>query len=177
MTKKHKRERGFNLIELMVTLVVVSVVITLGAPAMTSFIADMRLSATTNDVLSFFNYARSEAAKRGARVTICISSDLSTCAPAATDWAVGALAYIDGDNDAQVGSGETVLRVMNPIAGNVSITPTSAFSTNFYFYYRPSGAANSQGTLRVCRSGRNARDVSINAVGRPISQTTATVCS
>ena len=72
-------------------------------------------------------------------------------------------------------TGETVLRVLNPMPG-VTILATSAFSTNHYFYYRPSGAANSQGTLQVCRSGRNARDVSISNVGRPMSQATTTVC-
>ena len=48
------RERGFNLIEVMVTLLVISVVVTLGAPSLADFINEMRLSATTNDLLSFF---------------------------------------------------------------------------------------------------------------------------
>lgn len=172
-----RRERGFNLIELLVTLAVVAVVITAGAPAMANFINDMRLTATTNDLLTFFNFARSEAAKRGARVTLCISADQATCSTGGTDWAVGMVAFIDTDNNGQVASGETVVRVLNPMQTGVSVTATTAFATNYYFYYRPSGAANSQGTLRVCRSGRNARDVSVNSVGRPMSQVTATVCT
>ena len=75
------RERGFNLIEVMVTLLVISVVVTLGAPSLADFINEMRLSATTNDLLSFFNYARSEAAKRGSRVTVCLSSAHATVQP------------------------------------------------------------------------------------------------
>ena len=170
------RERGFNIIELLVTLMVVGVVIAMGAPTMADFISDMRLSATTNDLLAYFNYARSEAAKRGARVTVCISADQGTCATTETNWAVGAVAFVDADNDGQVDSGETVLRVLNPMSSGVTVFATSAFSTDHYFYYRPSGAANSQGTLRVCRSGRKARDVSISNVGRPMSQATTTVC-
>ncbi|HWM42574.1 MAG TPA: GspH/FimT family pseudopilin [Burkholderiales bacterium] len=169
------RERGFNLIELLVTLTVMAVVITMGAPALTNFINDMRLSATTNDLLAYFNYARSEAAKRGARVTVCVSADQATCATTESNWAVGAVTFVDTDNDGQVDTGETVLRVLNPMPG-ATILATSAFSTSHYFYYRPSGAANSQGTLQVCRSGRNARDVSISNVGRPMSQATTTVC-
>lgn len=171
------REGGFNIVELLVTLIVVGVVVAMGAPAMADFINDMRLSATTNDVLTFFNYARSEAAKRGARVTICISTDQATCATAGTDWATGAVAFVDADNDGQVDTAETVLRVLNPMPTGVTINATTAFATNYYFYYRPSGAANSQGTLRVCRTGRMARDISVSSVGRPISQTTTTVCS
>jgi len=169
------RERGFNLIEVMVTLLVISVVVTLGAPSLADFINEMRLSATTNDLLSFFNYARSEAAKRGSRVRVCLSSDLSTCDTTGVDWAQGAVAFVDSDGNGQVNGGETVVRVLNPTNG-VTIFANTAFATDYYFDYRPSGAASSQGSLRICRSGRNARDVSINAVGRPMSQVTTTVC-
>jgi len=169
------RERGFNLIEVMVTLLVVSVVVTLGAPSLADFINEMRLSAATNDVLSFFNYARSEAAKRGSRVTVCLSSDLSTCDTTGVDWAQGALAFVDSDGNNQVNGGETVVRVLNPTNG-VTIFANTPFTTDYYFAYRPSGAASSQGSLRICRSGRRARDVSINAVGRPMSQVTTTAC-
>jgi type IV fimbrial biogenesis protein FimT len=170
-----QRERGFNLVEVLITLMVAAVVITMGAPSMADFINDMRLSAATNDVLGFFNYARSEAAKRGTRVTMCISSDQATCSTTGTDWATGAIAFVDTNADGQVTAGETVLRVMNPNSG-VTMIATAAFATDYYFAYRPSGAASSQGTLRLCRKGRNARDISVSPVGRPMSQTTTTVC-
>jgi type IV fimbrial biogenesis protein FimT len=170
-----QRERGFNLIEMLVTLMVIGIVVAAGAPSMADFINDMRLTASTNDLLSFFNYARSEAAKRGARVTICISSDQATCSTTGTDWATGAMAFVDTNANGQVNTGETVLRVLNPNSG-VTILATTAFATDYYFAYRPSGAASSQGTLRLCRSGRKARDVSLSSVGRPMSQTTTTVC-
>jgi type IV fimbrial biogenesis protein FimT len=170
-------QRGFNLIEMMITLLVVSVVIVMGAPSMADFINDMRVSAATNDMLSFFNYARSEAAKRGQRVTVCLSSDLSTCSTLGTNWAEGAVAFVDSDSNNQVSTGETVLRVMNPNSGVTIYAKTSAgFPSDYYFYYRPSGAANSAGTLEVCHSGRKKREVSINAVGRPMSQVMTTVC-
>jgi type IV fimbrial biogenesis protein FimT len=169
--------RGFNMMELLVTLIVVGVVITMGAPAMADFINDMRLSATTNDVLSFFNYARSEAAKRGTRVTVCVSADQAACFPGQTNWAVGALVFVDTNGNATVDAGETVLQVLNPMQTGVSVIATTPFATNHFFYYRPSGAASSQGTLRICKTGRLARDVSVNSVGRPISSTTTTVCT
>ena len=170
-------KRGFTVIELLVTLIVLGIVVSLGVPSLRNMVLDMRLSAATNDLLTFFNYARSEAARRGARVTMCISSDQATCATAGTDWGAGAVAFLDSDGNGQVNGAEVIVRVLDPRGDGVTITATTAFSTNYYFYYRPSGASNSLGTLRVCRSGRNARDVAINAVGRPASQVTTTVCA
>jgi type IV fimbrial biogenesis protein FimT len=171
-------QRGFTLIELMVTLMVIAVVIVMGAPSMADFINEMRMTSATNDLLSFFNYARSESAKRGARVTVCLSTNLSTCDTTGTDWAQGALAFVDTDGDNQVDTGETVVRVLNPSSGVTIFAKTgSAFpAPDYRFYYRPSGAASSQGTLEVCRSGRKIREISINAVGRPMSQVMTTAC-
>jgi type IV fimbrial biogenesis protein FimT len=150
----------------------------MGAPSMADFINDMRISAATNDMLSFFNYARSEAAKRGQRVTVCLSSDLSTCSTLRTNWAEGAVAFVDANSDNQINTGETVLRVLNPNSGvTIYAKPSAGFATDYYFAYRPSGASSSAGTLYVCHSGRKTREISINAVGRPMSQVLTTVCS
>jgi type IV fimbrial biogenesis protein FimT len=170
-------QRGFNLIEMMVTLLVVSIVIVIGAPSMADFINEMRVVSATNDLLSFFNYARSEAAKRNTRVTVCLSSNLSTCANLGVDWAEGAVAFVDTNNNGQVDTGETVTRVLNPSSGvTILAKPSAGFATDYYFAYRPSGAASSQGTLQVCKSGRKIRQVSINAVGRPMSALTTEDC-
>jgi len=172
-------QRGFTLIELMVTLMVISVVIVMGAPSMADFINEMRMTSATNDLLSFFNYARSEAAKRNTRVTVCLSTNLSTCDTSGVDWAQGAVAFVDTDGNNQVNGTETVVRVLNPASG-VTIFAKTGFAfpaPDYRFYYRPSGAASSQGTLEVCRSGRKKREISINAVGRPMSQVMTTDCS
>jgi type IV fimbrial biogenesis protein FimT len=171
------RQRGFNLIEMMITLLVVSVVITIGAPSMADFINEMRISAATNDVLSFFNYARSEAAKRNTRISVCLSKTLTNCDTTGTNWADGAVAFVDVNNNGQVDTGETITRVLNPNSGvNIYAKVGAVFATDYWFAYRPSGASSSAGTLLVCHSGRKAREVSINAVGRPMSAVSTTVC-
>lgn len=94
----------------------------------------MRISAKTNDLLAFFQYARSEATKRGTRVTICVSSDQATCAAATTtNWAVGALAFIDAGTIGQVDGSDTILRVLAAMPANFTVTATAAFATGNYF--------------------------------------------
>ena len=169
---KTRKGSGFSIIELMVTVAVIGVTAVVAGPALGDFVSDMRISAKTNDLLAFFQYARSEAAKRGTRVTVCISSDQATCATGGTDWARGAVAFIDTGAIGQVDGGDTVLRVLDAMPANLSVTATTAFGTGYYFQYRPSGTVSSAGTLRLCRSGRPARYISISAIGRPMSTTT-----
>lgn len=171
-----RRQSGFNIIELMVTIVILGIMIVAAAPSLGEFIDEMRLTSRANDTLAFLNYARSESSKRGSRVTVCVSSTQATCDTAGTDWAVGVISFIDTNANGQVDAGETILRVMDAMPTGFVINATTLFATAYYFDFRPSGAASSQGTLRLCRPGRLARDISVSAVGRASATKTAIVC-
>src|SRR5262245_52432902 len=58
-----RRNRGFSLMELMVVLSIAAVVVGIGAPSLTQFLKNNRLTNTANDVLSGIVKARSEAIK------------------------------------------------------------------------------------------------------------------
>jgi len=177
-TSRPRRSLGFNLIEVMMTVVIMGVVTVIALPNMTDFISDMRISARTNDLLAFLNFARSESARRGARVTVCRSSDQATCNTNLADaTASGMLAFVDVNGNGQVDTGDTLVRVMDALPENFVLSAQTPFATGYYFYYRPSGAASSAGTLRLCRTGRKARDVAVIQTGRPVSTLTATTCT
>ncbi|QKV57365.1 MAG: GspH/FimT family pseudopilin [Dechloromonas sp.] len=74
-----KQARGFTLIELLITFMIAAILAALAAPSFTSFIKNNRLTTTTNDLLADLALARSEAAKRGQQVTLCISTNGSSC--------------------------------------------------------------------------------------------------
>ena len=83
------------------------------------------------------------------------------------------MAFIDVNGNGQVDPAtDTIVRVLDAMPANFTVTATTAFATNYYFSFRPSGAASSPGTLRLCRSGRMARYISVTAIGRPTSTTT-----
>ncbi|HFQ91317.1 MAG TPA: prepilin-type N-terminal cleavage/methylation domain-containing protein, partial [Chromatiales bacterium] len=56
-----KRHTGFTLVELLMTLIIVSIVVSLGAPALTDMIRSNRLTTQTNELVTALNLARSEA--------------------------------------------------------------------------------------------------------------------
>jgi type IV fimbrial biogenesis protein FimT len=114
-------EKGFTLVELIVTLVVAAILLTLAAPKLTSFIQRDRLSTQTNDLLADLALARSEAIKRGATVIVCKTNNPTAAAPAcnntATDpWTSGRVIWFDNNKDGTVQADE-VLRVRQKLDG------------------------------------------------------------
>ena len=80
--------RGFTLVELMVTLLVLAVLLGLAVPSFRDASLSSRLTGYANDLVAGVQIARSEAIKRNATVTLCASTNGSTCATAG-GWEVG----------------------------------------------------------------------------------------
>ena len=74
------RPRGFTLVEMMVTMLILAIVIGFAVPTFRDAALSSRLTGHANDLLASVQIARSEAIKRNAVVTLCISTDGSTCA-------------------------------------------------------------------------------------------------
>lgn len=62
--------RGFTLVELVIVILVVAILGALAAPAFQSFIRQQRIRTATYDLISDLSFARSEATKRSATVTM-----------------------------------------------------------------------------------------------------------
>jgi len=92
------KEPGFTLVELLITIVVVSILLATGVPAFQSFIKNNRVTAQANDLISALQLARSEALKRGTSTVVCASKDQKICA-GKDDWADGWIVFSDLNRD------------------------------------------------------------------------------
>jgi type IV fimbrial biogenesis protein FimT len=70
---------GFTLIELITTLVIAAILMTLAAPSFSNFVKNNRLTTQANELLADLAFARSEGVKQGANITVCKSTDGLTC--------------------------------------------------------------------------------------------------
>ncbi len=64
------RRRGFTLVELMVTLTVAAILLTIAIPPMQDLVATQRVRAAASELMSALSYARVDAISNGRRVAV-----------------------------------------------------------------------------------------------------------
>jgi type IV fimbrial biogenesis protein FimT len=95
-----KTQSGFTIVELMITLIIVSILLAVGIPSLKSFLQGNQLVAATNELLSAIHIARSEAIKLQTSVTICESTDGASCTdPGTNNWEDGWIVFVDSNSD------------------------------------------------------------------------------
>ena len=120
---KNRTQSGFTLYELLITLLIVGVILTLGIPNLTQFTQNSRITTTANDLHAAFQVARSEAARAKTNITICASDNsMTAAADCQGNWEDGFIVFVDDNGDlARAGATETVLRAHPAIAEGVSL--------------------------------------------------------
>ncbi len=166
-------QRGFTLIELMATIMIFSVIAIIAIPNIVESTRTYQMISKVSFWMNVLNYARSEAATQGARVTLCASANGTACSAASpSDLHQGFIVFVDTDGDAVRDAGEDVLRIWTM---ETDYTYVLAGTSSSYLSFMPNGMtkttgnASWSGSITVCAvnvSGLTGRQVVINAVGR-----------
>jgi len=132
--------RGFTLVELMVAILILAILIGFAVPSFRDAALSSRLTAHANDLLASAQIARSEAIKRNAVVTLCVSTDGNTCAGDG-GWEQGWIVVtVDGD----------VIQRQEALAPEFRVTETIDGRTDLDFPPTVVGVASASFT--VCRA-------------------------
>ncbi|RRU90878.1 prepilin-type N-terminal cleavage/methylation domain-containing protein [Stutzerimonas xanthomarina] len=155
-----RRSLGFTLTELMVTMAILAIVLSIAVPEFGNLIRQNRAQTQAGLLLNALNLARSESVKRGGRVRVTSSNN--------GNWHAGWRIWADANANATLDDGE-LIRVFPGLDGNASLTSTAS---EVIF--------NGQGRLDSVAAGttvsfaytipnlecRYERIVSVNAMGR-----------
>lgn len=159
-----RRAHGFTLIELMVTLSVAAILLTIAVPNYQTFIQDSRLTAQINSFVTVMTLAKSEAIKRSSPVTVCPSVAGVACTGGKT-WSNGWLMFADPNGDGVVDAGEEILQVGAALPGGNTLTSKNQVRVRFTADGFSSGFFD---TFTLCdsRGAADARGVVLSNQGR-----------
>lgn len=155
MTTHGFRANGLTLVELMVTVAIMAIFLAIGVPGLRQFMVKDSQASVANDLLTILNYARGEAIKQSTPMTLCPSSDGTSCTGG---WSSGWIMFADKNSNGTVDSAgnEKILRLHDAPIGGASVG--SALKDNggtavTRITYSRNGTANHTGQLAVCADG------------------------
>lgn len=148
-----KQQSAFTLIELMVTIAVLAIIATLAAPNLSQMLHNTKVNTSSGDILSFLQQSRTEAIRFGKTVTVCGSSDGSSCLSAnKTNWSTGLIATHSGST--------TPIQKLTFDSSQLSITGPETITFNTF------GSTTAEHEITVTIPDANTYSVCVEVIGR-----------
>ncbi|MFT5084488.1 MAG: type IV fimbrial biogenesis protein FimT [Lentisphaeria bacterium] len=178
--------RGFTLVELMVTIAILAIALTIGVPSFKATIDKNGLEKRKDTFITAINFARSSALQFNRNVLLCKRStaDPDTC-DAAGNWENGWIVYVDKvRNDTLDANDDELLRYYEGL-GNFSLNEDDdlnqiAFQSDGRIKSKVAGSADfppAGATFKLCNSdGDSSLDIFLNVLGRAQYKSGTTPC-
>lgn len=171
---------GFTLVELMVTVAIVAILVTLGVPSFIDMVKNNRISGQANDFTTALMLARSEAVRRGS--IVCVKSKGSE-----GNWSAGWNAFPEKAGETKCETVAGTIQTHDALSGGHTLTVGDPFKT--YIRYNAmgvavdaNGAPAGSADFTLCR-GTTAEDIAksrlitISATGNPAIKVDSTTGS
>ena len=133
--------KGFTLLELLMVILIVGILASVGTASFKYVNTSNRIASEINGLLGDMQFARSQAIKTGGFVSVCPSTNASSCS-SSTSWDTGWIVFLDFNGDGTVQGGDTVIRAQRSISPDTLVSSPSTFK---YITFNREGYASLSG--------------------------------
>lgn len=159
-------EKAFTLIELLITLLILSVLLAVGLPNFASFLQTKKSDDTIKRVKQAVEVAKVSAIVNGQNVTLCKSRDGEQCGG---NWEQGIITFTDANADRKINQDDKLIRYFTFPDAQGSIH-WRAFQNRQYLQITSQGFTRHQnGNFTYCPFNKNnylARQLIVNRTAR-----------
>lgn len=134
------KTQGFTLPELLTAVAIAAILLAVASPNLKSFMAKDRIASSMNELVASLQLARSEAVKRMTPVTVCVSSNGTSCVGNSSQaWEAGWIVFVGTSSSLQ-----EVLRVSEALP--TGYTARSNSKIGDYVTYLANGRGQTSNT-------------------------------
>lgn len=155
------QQRAYSLVELLITLAILGIVVTIVIPGFSNHVQQTRQSTQVDEMLAVLYFSRGEAVSR--RTTVSLCDDMESCN--SKRWQGQLVVFVDSNQNGRLDEGEIALRTLQ-IAPSYS-WHWSNFRSQNHIAFKSNGMTHSlNGTFTLCRENTAERAIVINVAGR-----------
>lgn len=169
------QQPGFTALELIVTMAIIAVLLSMGVPAFENYGLNLRMKTAMDQLQTDLKLARGHAISHNIKTVICAANDANDCSGQPV-WQDGWIVFTDINGDRQKQASEPLLKYSGALA-RLNINSSSS-RTSLRFY--PNGSAPGSNTsIRFCdrRGATHSGTITVSNSGRIRIQTIGSVPS
>ncbi|OTG67146.1 GspH/FimT family pseudopilin [Acinetobacter silvestris] len=164
-----QKNKGFTLVELMVTIAVLAIIATMAVPSFNRLILSQKLNSNTRALVSAFNLAKSQASVMKRTVAVCPNKTVAGAAYTKDDCATAAIVNYTTTTDPKE-KADLLANQVILVAIDSRVDLKSGSATQIVF--NEIGSSGAQKTMSLC-AGKELRTITILQLGN-VTQTTGT---
>ncbi|GGW86060.1 GspH/FimT family pseudopilin [Alteromonas halophila] len=144
--------RGLTLLEMLITLAISAILLTVVAPNVQSILAANRVTSDINNISALTQQARFSAINEQQTILLCPTTNYSNCT---SSWANAKMIFADSNGNGSRDNSEPLIATTDPLSKTNRLSGISGSLT-----FEENGGISRAATITICPSGGEAKDAS-----------------